>query len=337
MGRGIDEMIASLPKARRDGIESRAARLAREMIDHADSLGEMMADFIPPRQLDLFEDSRNVILRNDVITALSQRDGAACEGAIAVLAAEYADDLRLRAFRLLCETLRSTLPVPLGREAAGAILQDYDDGAVAAAAREVFGKDAEDWLSPLWESIAKAIAGYRFDPGRETLHAAPALLRGGRWEAAVACIEGIDSWRRQPAPLAWMIEAKCRLDGVNAIWPLLTELAWMAPARAQALVPRLARPELDRLVSCFDKEFEGEGTAADFAWFPAWALVAASGLAEALRHAEAGANSPPERCTRIVLDLLALERRGHHTELIEGRRRLREAHPGLFARYMQIR
>lgn len=296
-----------------------------------------MADSFPPRQLDLFEDSRNVILRNDVIAALSRRDGMACEGAIAVLAAEYADDLRLPAFRLLCETLRSTLPVPLGRAAAGAILQDYDDGAVAVAAREVFGQDAEDWLSPLWEKLAEAIAGYPFDSGRETLHAAPVLLRGGHWEAALACVERIGSWRRQPAPLAWMIEAKCRIEGVNAIWPLLSELAWMAPARAQALVPRLARPELDRLVNCFDNEFEGEGTAEDFAWFPAWALIAASGLAEALRQAEPGANSPPESCARVVLELLALERRGRHAELIEGRRRLREAHPGLFARYMQIR
>lgn len=352
MGRSVDEVIASLPKARRDRIESKAVRLAREMIDHADSPGEnrtampeslppkpiaTMGDFIPPRQLDLFEDSRNVILRNEVIAALSQRDGAACEGAIEVLAAEYADDLRLPAFRLLCQTLRSTLPVPLGREAAGAIMQDYDDGAIAVAAREVFGQDAEDWLSPLWEKLAKAIADYPFDPANETLHAAPALLRGGHWEAALACVEGIDSWRRQPAPLAWMIEAKCRIDGVYAIWPLLAELAWMAPPGAQALVPRLAQPELNRLVSCFDKEFEGEGTAEDFAWFPAWALVAAGGLAEPLRQAEAGADSPPERCTRIVLNLLTLERQGRHAELIEGRKKLRAAHPGLFARYMQIR
>ena len=45
----------------------------------------------------------------------------------------------------------------------------------------------------------------------------------------------------------------------------------------------------------------------------------------------------PERCTRIVMGLLALERQGRHAELIEGRRKLREAHPVLFARYMQDR
>ena len=41
MGRSIDSVIAGLPKARRDRIETKAARLAREMIDHADSLGEI--------------------------------------------------------------------------------------------------------------------------------------------------------------------------------------------------------------------------------------------------------------------------------------------------------
>ena len=41
MGRSIDEVIAGLPKARRDRIEAKAVRLANEMIEHADSLGEI--------------------------------------------------------------------------------------------------------------------------------------------------------------------------------------------------------------------------------------------------------------------------------------------------------
>ena len=41
MGRNIDDIIASLPKARRDKIEARAAQMAQEMIDHADSLAEV--------------------------------------------------------------------------------------------------------------------------------------------------------------------------------------------------------------------------------------------------------------------------------------------------------
>lgn len=41
MGRNIDTVIAGLPKARRDRIEAKAARLARQMIERADSLGDI--------------------------------------------------------------------------------------------------------------------------------------------------------------------------------------------------------------------------------------------------------------------------------------------------------
>jgi transcriptional regulator with XRE-family HTH domain len=41
MGRNIDNVIAGLPKARRDRIETKAVRLASEMIEHADSLGDI--------------------------------------------------------------------------------------------------------------------------------------------------------------------------------------------------------------------------------------------------------------------------------------------------------
>ena len=41
MGRNIDDVIAGLPKARRDRIETKAVRLASEMIEHADSLGDI--------------------------------------------------------------------------------------------------------------------------------------------------------------------------------------------------------------------------------------------------------------------------------------------------------
>ena len=41
MGRSVDELIAGLPKARRLKVEAKSRQLAREMIDHADSLSEI--------------------------------------------------------------------------------------------------------------------------------------------------------------------------------------------------------------------------------------------------------------------------------------------------------
>ncbi len=41
MGRNINSVISSLPKSRRDRMETKAARRARETIDHADALAEI--------------------------------------------------------------------------------------------------------------------------------------------------------------------------------------------------------------------------------------------------------------------------------------------------------
>ena len=287
-------------------------------------------------QLDIFEHSRDAVLRNSVIDALRERDAQAGDRALAALAAEYGGDPLLPALGVLCRKANAPLAIPLTHDAARAMLRETE-GAVTAAANEVFGRAAHEWLAPLWVDLADAIGGYPFAAGDESLHTAPLLLRAGRWAAAAECVEGIASWRRQPAPLAWMIEARCRLAGFEAIWPLLAELAWMAPARAQARAPRLELAELDRLVRDFNAGFEGEGRPDDFAWFPAWALLADRHLAAGLRLARDGAHAPPETCARIVLGLLALERQGRHADLVAGRRKLREAHPALFVRYMQNR
>ena len=127
------------------------------------------------------------------------------------------------------------------------------------------------------------------------------------------------------------------MAGFDAIMPLLAELAWMAPQRAQVLAPRLELPALDWLVRDFDAGFEAEGTPQDFSWFPAWVLIADSRLGECLRLSQAGANTRSEYCARVVLGLLLFERQGRHAELVEGRRKLRELHSALFARYMQGR
>ena len=293
------------------------------------------ARFIPSMQLDIFEHSRDVVLRNAAIDALHLRDAAACARAIAALAAEYGTDPLLPAFALLCEKLHASIPTPLARELAIALLQEAG-GTVTAAAHLVFGKSAPAWLAPMWVELAAGIAHFRFDPDREELHAAALLLRAGHWTEVAASVERIASWRRQPAPLAWMIEARCA-EGFDAVWSLLAELAWMAPQRAQALAPRLELPELDSLVRGFDAEFEGEGAADDFAWFPAWVLITDRRRAAGLKLTQEGAHTPPETCARIVLGLLALELQGRHGELVAGRAKLRAAHLALFTRYMRDR
>ena len=72
-------------------------------------------------------------------------------------------------------------------------------------------------------------------------------------------------------------------------------------------------------------------------------VVLRNAAIDALRERDTGASAQAvaalaaEYCARLLLGLLLFERQGRHAELVEGRRRLREAHPALFARYMQSR
>jgi hypothetical protein len=288
-----------------------------------------------PMQLDIFEHSRDVMLRNAAIDALRNRDVAAITGAIAALAAEYAGDPLLPALTQLLERLRLSIAAPPDRATATEVLR-LTENAVTAA-QHVLGAGAGAWLSPLWTDLATAIADFRFDPDNEELHTAPLLLRAGNAAEAARKIEAIASWRRQPAPLAWKIEAEYRVSGLAATWPLLAELSWLAPPRAATLAARLRDPELNKLLSRFDAQFEGDGETGDFAWFPAWTLIAEPGWASAMRLAQHGADTPAERCAWLVLNLLLLERQGRHTDIIDGRMKLRAAHPGLFELYMRSR
>lgn len=286
-------------------------------------------------QLDLFTHSRDVVLRNEAIEAARTHSRDALAGAIAALANECPQDPLLPALEQLLQRISMTSASALSPAQALAVLQATED--CVPLARRLFGGAATAWLAPLWLELAARIAAFSFDPGHEALHPAALLLRAERWDEANAAIEHIPSWRRLPAPLAWKVEAEFRIAGLNSAWPLLAELSWMAPARAAAVAATLQNSDLNALTKQFDADFEGDGEGEDFAWFPAWTLIAAPQWASAVRLAQAGANTPPERAARQMLNLLALERQGQHAKLIESRAALRAISAPLFEHYMRTR
>ena len=289
-------------------------------------------------QLDIFEHSRDLMLRNDVLHALERRDAAAARLAWQHLEAEWPRDDALVALDKLVATLerpesRAFDEPAAVREALRVMQQDIEPAAV-----HLWGApSAAAWLAPLWASVALRAAPVPFQADAADLHSAALWLRAADFAAAADAAAQIESWRRIPAPLAWMAEARYRIDGLDQSWALLAELAWLAPQRFDALTRRLADPVLDRLRRHFDAEFEGDGHAADSAWFPAWLLCDKPALAQWLGQAQAGLQHPPERALRLLLDLLHLERQGRQHELPAQRRRLRDLQPSLYAAYMKSR
>jgi len=89
----------------------------------------------------------------------------------------------------------------------------------------------------------------------------------------------------------------------------------------------------------FDERFDpgpGGDTNA-LVWFPAWLLTEQPALLPRLREARTGQDGEPERCFRLLAELLGLERQGRHRDLIDGRKRLRDQQPALYATYMATR
>jgi hypothetical protein len=289
-------------------------------------------------QLDLFADSRDVMLRNDVADALLRRDAPAARAAWQRLVTEFPDEPQAAALQILVAQLESGDPAPFTSAAAACSAATDMDQRIAPAATAVLGDGSAAWVQPLWQALAQACAALPFEPAHAPGHAAALWLRAGCWREAAEAVERIASWRRIPVPLAWMAQARYRLLGLDAAWPLLAELAWLAPQRFAALRPLLADPPLDRLCKRFAAAFDGgDGDDDDWVWFPAWAAIDQSTLVHPLGAAQTQRGHAPERALALVRELVGYEHQGRQRDLVAGRKELRDLNAALFAAYMATR
>lgn len=295
-----------------------------------------------PLQLDIFDDSRDVALRNELAQALIDGDLAAAQRVATALAAEFGSDPVLAPAAVLIDHghWQQSLAAD-GRLEVAAVLDARRrlDDAVASAATAVLGThEAAAWLAGQWRWLAGQAGGIAWNPAHADAHAAALYLRGQAWLQAADAVARIDSWRRIPVPLLWMAHAKWRGIGADAAWPLLAEALWLAPARAATLLPALADPQLGRLVARFEERFDpAAASGAEWAWLPAFALVEQPLLAGPLSPATAPTDTAPGQTFKVVMALLRLERQGRHHEIVAHRARLHALCAPLFAAYMVTR
>jgi hypothetical protein len=289
-------------------------------------------------QLDIFADSHDVMLRNDVLDALDRRCAVDARLAWQRLVDEYPDDDSQAALAMLIDELDLVGASPFVDHGALETARRRLEEQVEPAARQSFGDAAgRAWIASCWRTLAQRAGALPYRADASSNHAAPLWLRAGDWAAGREAIERIESWRRIPAPLGWMAEVRYRAEGLEAAWPLLAELAWVSHARFARLLAHLADGPLDALHRKFDANFDGAGDDTDLAWFPAWVLTEKASLATLLRTAQSSLQTAPERGMRLLLQILSLEREGRQHELVEPRKTLRDLHAGLYAAYMKAR
>lgn len=290
------------------------------------------------QQLDIFADSRDVVLRNDVVEQLQRRHAEDARAALTQLASEYPDDSALPAMTTLVRELENGSSLPLTDHAElAAVRRHLEDAVMPAAQRVLPAPDVHAWTTPCWRSLAQRAAPLAFCATHSESHAAPLWLRAVNWAAATDAVNTIESWWRIPSPLAWMTEARYRAGGLDAAWPLFAELAWLAPSRFAALIAGLRDASLDALRRRFDADFSGTGEIEDYMWFPAWLLVVKPALASRLCEARVQRHLPASRATALLGEILRREHEGDQYELVTLREELSRLHTGLFDAYMATR
>lgn len=289
-------------------------------------------------QLDIFNDSRDTMLRNEVVDALECRQAVHALSALRALADEFPRDGTTAPAELLIRAIESDVT---------AAFQDHDDAGRArlalvheiqpAAIRVLGAQRAPNWLAPLWHAMARRSALLPFRADRPDEHAVAFLLIAHDWKAAVEAVSGIASWRRIPQTLAWMTQARYRLDGLTAVWDLMAELSWLSPERLAQVARSWGDPVLDKKLVKFGATFDGAGTTQDLEWFAAWVLTDEPGLPPSLAKAQRSRWTAAEQAMRAMVEILGFERQGCQRELIDRRKVLQALSPDVYRSYMATR
>jgi len=179
------------------------------------------------QQLDIFKDSADQALRNDLAEALLQGDVAAAERAAQALQDDFGGDSVLAPAATLLARLRwqqaqpqaGRLAITELRLAAQQLLVTVEPAAQAVLPQA----GCTGWMAAQWRWLAQRAEGLDFSADAADVHAAALHLRARAWPQAAEAVARIASWRRIPQPVLWMAQARWQGEGPDAAWPLLAE------------------------------------------------------------------------------------------------------------------
>lgn len=287
-------------------------------------------------QLDLFLDSRAVVLANEAVDRLLARD---TRGAASALAALEREDPAYPAAGALSVLVQFACEwEPPARQAfdiarAAGRLEEHIAPAAALALRQ----RGREFVQRYYLELAAAAAQLPYDPDYPQAHPAFLLQRGGDFAASEQAALGMPGWEDTPDALSWLTVARHRLRGLGAARPTLFALCWMAPRSVAQLIAELGDEVLGRDWEAFGSfDWSSTPEAELPAWFPGWYLVQHPAAAP---DVEAAGSCPSPACTaaRLMASTLDREREGSSKVLVGLRQRLRDLNSDLFALYMQRR
>lgn len=272
-------------------------------------------------QLDLFQDSRGLLLEEEIRRTLAERHTDAARQALGRLMQHDPRRRHLHGFLRLIEVVDETGSAP--PKARLGELQ-----AIEPLARELLGYRARDFLAHLWAGLAESLAGVPFSPHASELHSSFAWARAGRWEAAGKSVEQVPGWGEHPSLLQTHAEACYRSREWSEARRDWMRLCWDFPTEAEDALGSVRFP--DRGLAAQWNQFRDADLKLETEDFPSWLLVT---------DPSAGAAVPPsaaptddrEDAYRLLHRLVSGE------DDVALRRELAEVHPDLLKLYLSRR
>ncbi|MGH8319982.1 MAG: hypothetical protein ACREUL_18755 [Steroidobacteraceae bacterium] len=290
-------------------------------------------------QLDLFAHSRTMILLNDLIDSVLERDTPRVDQLLDLLRAEAPGHPALNSFVALREVLKHWPPANTAGPADTERVLEWLDSHVTRTATSVLGAAAATFIRSLWHELADTVADQRYDPTRPRSHCVYCHLRAGDGRRALEALSTIEGRERDPFLLHYAILARYDTSGWHACRSEFFTLALTAPHQLPATLTALSDPSLHAdwegfWTDCIWLDQRDETSAG---WFPAWYLIEhpATRLADVV--AAEDFDAPWAKAFRTMKTLLTLERCGYDERLIAARAELQHIDARLFAHYMTRR
>ena len=289
----------------------------------------LCSEYTPKRnrtQLDLFFDSAENAAVNTLLDALAGRDSKRAQAALDSLSILNPNHRHLTDASCLVAALQAA-PV-LELDDAHRTLVLLENIWVPASSR-LLGARARDLLAPIWQQIGGVLAAVSFDPEHPQRHPSYAYGRCLDWESVRRVVRTTDDYQSQPVLLLRLAEAERRLGHRTVALEIWFQLCWNAGELMRAQIE--STTFCDHLVARYWRDAGREDIQSELTieFFPAWVLLCERGIARAV---------PRQTESLVAVTVFELMRslllNPEDHELIEARRRLRQAHVGLFAQYL---
>ncbi|MBF0436574.1 MAG: hypothetical protein HQL77_14525 [Magnetococcales bacterium] len=285
-------------------------------------------------QLDLFLDTPETMLVNDLIQAVAQHDDKKAAKLCKQLEKEHPNNGVLEEVRPLIAAIK------LGEKLVASPIKGLKRlrEEIIPCAKQALGNLERHFLKPFYRQFDQVLIGQTFDPKHPDAHRSWTLECLENWQSLAECILLEEAWTQHPLLLYRRAHALFQGKRLVASWQVWVQFFWGFPLQAASALENAADKELKRLWLGFSDhkpDIEPDPTL-----FPAWMLLAQPLLTENRDEWLEEIEEKPSHTGRTVFflldDLLRAEKSAPASSgALSLRRQLKETSPEAFALFLQ--